>query len=177
MKFLFQISCYLFLAYLFVSCGTIQVSQDYDEQTDFSQYTSYQYDFGKQSALSELEEGRFIKYTDSLLNARGFTKSDTPSVWISLVGNSIEEPSRTRMQVGVGGGSGGLGVSIGGSIPVGAPEENRAITIEFIDAKRDLVVWSATAEHRFKSTITPQGRDALMREIVLKLFKKYPPQS
>ncbi|HAV54465.1 MAG TPA: DUF4136 domain-containing protein, partial [Aequorivita sp.] len=76
-----------------VSCGAT-VAVDYDKQVDFSKYTSYNYFPTIDSGLSELDDNRIVQITDSLLQQRGFVKSETPQLFINFYAR--ESVSRSR---------------------------------------------------------------------------------
>jgi len=48
------------------SCGTTFVDYDYDKKASFETYKTYQYDFRESTGLSEFDERRFVKFTDSV---------------------------------------------------------------------------------------------------------------
>ncbi|RMB56103.1 DUF4136 domain-containing protein [Dokdonia sinensis] len=166
----------LFIAITCISCGSTYVEYDYDKEASFDSYKSYNYDFTKVTGLSEFDERRFVKYTDSLLQSRGMTLTENPDLWITLFSEEFESQSRNTLGVGVGGGGGNLGVSVGGGIPIGGREQNQLITVDFYDNEKNALVWQAKSESAVKVKATPPQRDAYFKKLVEKIYKKYPPK-
>jgi hypothetical protein len=158
-----------------MSCGT-SVGIDYDTEKDFSKYITYNFYPNLKSGVSELDENRIIKITDSLLQEKGMVKSDNPQLLINFYAS--EYVSRSRNTVGVGFGSVGRSTSMGVStgIPVGGNEINQQLTVDFIDAARDALVWQAKTEGSFKERATPEQRESYYKKTLNKIFKKYPPR-
>jgi hypothetical protein len=157
------------------SCGT-SVGIDYDTEKDFSKYSTYNFYPNLKTGLSELDENRIIKITDSLLQEKGMVKTDNPQLLINFY--SSEYVSRSRNTIGVGLGSVGRNTSMGVStgIPVGGNEINQQLTVDFIDATRDALVWQAKTEGSFKERATPEQRENYYKKTLNKIYKKYPPQ-
>lgn len=171
MRLYFFILCSVML----ISCGST-VGIDYDTEKDFSKYITYNFYSDLKTGLSELDENRIIKITDSLLQEKGMVKSDNPQLLINFY--SSEYVSRSRNTIGVGLGSVGRSTSMGVStgIPVGGNEINQQLTVDFIDATRDALVWQAKTEGSFKEKATPEQRESHYQKTLTKIFKKYPPQ-
>jgi hypothetical protein len=158
-----------------MSCGTLVVL-DYDTEKDFSKYSTYNFYPDLKTGLSELDENRIIKITDSLLQDKGMVKSDNPQLLINFY--SSEYVSRSRNTIGVGLGSVGRNTSVGVStgIPVGGNEINQQLTVDFIDATRDALVWQAKTEGSFKERATPEQRENHYQKTLNRIFRKYPPK-
>jgi len=171
MRLFFFILCSVIL----ISCGPT-VGIDYDTEKDFSKYSTYNFYPTLQSGLSELDENRIIKITDSLLQEKGLIKSDNPQLLINFY--SKEYVSRSRNTIGIGVGGGGRNTSMGVStgIPVGGNEINQQLTVDFIDAINDALVWQAKTEGSFKEKATPEQRESYYLKTLNKIFNKYPPR-
>ena len=173
-----KVQFYLLLvsAYILVGCGSIYVDYDYDQKIDFSSFESYQYDFEEGSGLSEFDERRFIKYTDSVLGTKGFKLAERPDIWVVVRAEEYETQSRNTLGVGVGSGGGNVGVGVSGGIPIGGNELHQIIEVSFINNKNNSVVWEARSESDLKLKSKPEQRDIHFRKLVSKIFKKYPPE-
>lgn len=165
----------LFALILLISCGTT-VGIDYDKQTDFSQYTSYNFYPGIESGLNELDDKRIKQATDSLLQARGFVKSETPQLYINFYASETISNSRNTIGIGIGGGGRNVGVGISGGIPIGGRVINQQLTVDFIDASKDDLVWQAVADGELKEKATPEQKEAYYAKVLLKILNKYPPR-
>lgn len=165
----------LIFALLLKSCGAT-VALDYDTEVDFSNYTTYNFYPDLKTGLSELDENRIIKITDSLMQQKGLVKSDNPQLLINFYSN--EYVSGSRNTIGIGMGSMGRNTSIGvsGGIPVGRNEINQQLTFDIIDAARDALIWQVKSIGSFKERATPAQRKSYYLKTLNKIFKKYPPQ-
>ena len=174
MRVLFLISIAVFIT----SCGSTFVDYDYDEKASFDSYKTYQYDFQEPTGLSEFDERRFIKFTDSILEAKGYTRTDYNSLSILIQASEYETTSRNTIGVGLGGGGRNGGVGVSGGIPIGGREQHQQITLEFYDMDHGgTLVWQAISESNVKVKSTPDQRDTYFKKLVEKIFKKYPPKS
>ncbi|RFN58692.1 DUF4136 domain-containing protein [Marixanthomonas ophiurae] len=159
---------------LFISCGT-SVGVDYDKEVDFSQYTTYNFFPTIQSGLNDLDDKRIMQATDSVLQARGFVKSETPQLYINFYAKENLRSSRNTIGIGVGGGGGNVGVGVSGGIPIGGRIYEQAITMDIIDVSNDDLVWQAIAEADLKEKANPLQKKEHYEEVVSKILKKFPP--
>ncbi len=171
MKYIILSVCAVFL----ISCGAT-VSYDYDKETDFSKYTSYNYFPVMESGMSPLDDQRIIKVTDSLLQERGFVKSENPQFFINFYSKEFTSASRNTIGIGVGGGGRNTGIGVSGGIPIGGRQVNQQLTMDFIDATRDALFWQALIESDFKETATPVQKEIHYYNTIEKALKKYPPK-
>lgn len=170
-----QLLFYLMLAMLLTSCGSIYVDHDYEKNIDFTAFKSYQYDIPEGSGLSEFDERRFIRYTDSILQAQGYVLSETPDLWMEIRANEYEAQSRNTLGVGIGGG-GNVGVGVSGGIPIGGSEMHQVIEVTIIQASNNATIWEATSDSDIKLKAKPAQRDAHFQKLVTKIFRKFPPE-
>jgi hypothetical protein len=169
------LSVYL-ISLVLVACGAA-VTIDYDEQTDFSQFTSYNYFPKIESGLNQLDDKRIMQATDSLLQRQGFVKSETPQLLINFFAKEYLSNSRNTIGIGIGSGGGNLGVGVSGGIPIGGMVVNQTITVDFIDATNDALIWQAMVEGEFKEKANPIQRETYYFNVLEKAFKKYPPKN
>ena len=170
MKTFFLGCCLLFL----ISCGTT-VGIDYDEAIDFSKYTTYNYYPSVDSGLNELDDKRIMHVADSLLQLRGFTKSETPQLYINFYANESLSNSRNTIGIGVGSGGRNGGIGVSGGIPIGGSVVDQQFTIDFIDVSKDNLVWQAVADATYKEKATPQQKERHYVMVLRKILAKYPP--
>lgn len=167
----------LIIVLIFTSCGSTYVDYDYDKSVSFQKYTTYQYDFSEDSGLSEFDEQRMVNYTDSLLQSRGFQRTDYNDIFIKFVASEYETASRNTIGLGLGGGGRSVGVGVSGGIPIGGNEIHQQIITTFYEAREEQkTVWEATSDSDLKVKSTPHKRDAYYQKLVEKIFSKYPPQ-
>ncbi len=162
------------LSIFLVSCGA-SVAVDYDKQVDFSKYNSYNYFPTIDSGLSALDDGRIKQATDSLLQQRGFVKSETPRLFINFYASESLSNSRSTIGIGVGSGGGNVGIGVSGGIPIGGNVINQRLTFDFIDVEKDDLVWQAIADGEMKERLTPHQKEAYYFSVIRKILAKYPP--
>ncbi len=160
---------------LLVSCGAT-VAVDYDQQVDFSKYKTYNFYPSIQSGLSNLDDSRIMQITDSLLQQRGFVKNDNPQLLINFFAQESVSASKSTLGIGIGSGGGNVGVGVSGGIPIGGRVINQQLTVDFIDADVDDLVWQAVAEGEMKERSTPQQKEAYYFAVIEKILKQYPPK-
>ncbi len=162
-------------ALLLFSCGSVRVNYDYDSQTDFTYYKTYDYFENMRTGLSELDTKRLIKLVDSIMRSRGITYSETPDFYIDIQSESYRSPNRNTVGVGVG----GTGRNVGGGVSVGIPVGgglSREIVFDFVDAKRNDLFWQAVSESNYRENASPDQREAKLREVVIKVMEGFPPR-
>lgn len=161
---------------LLTGCGAIYVEYDYEKNVDFTTFKSYQYDIPEGSGLSEFDEQRFMRYTDSLLQTKGYVLSETPDLWMVIRADEYETQSRNTLGVGLGGGGGNVGVGVSGGIPIGGAETHQVIEVTLIKTSDNQTIWEATSDSDIKQKAKPAQRDAHFQKLVSKIFEKYPPE-
>lgn len=166
----------IFMLVLVISCTAPRVVYDYDKNIDFTTYKTYNFLPNIETGLSELDEKRLFRQTDSILKSRGFVRTATPDFYINVQASAFESDRNGGVGVGVGGGgrSVGGGVSIG--IPIGSNKLNQQLVFDFVDVRKDELYWQAVAEGYYKEKATPEQREAYFRTILLKVLEKYPPK-
>lgn len=164
------------LCCLFISCGGVRVSYDYDKSTTFSNYTSYNYFSDVESGLSDLDERRLIHILDSTLQAKGYLLAEEPDFFINILSSEYRSAPNNAVGVGIGGG----GRNVGGGLSVGLPLGNsgiqRQIQFDFVDAQKDALFWQATSESGYRENASPSVREDRLRAVVKKVFSKFPPE-
>lgn len=163
------------LSVFLISCGAT-VAVDYDTEADFSVYKSYNFYPTLDSGLSKLDDDRIIHITDSLMQDRGFIKSETPQLYINFYAHESVSPSKSTLGIGVGGGGGNVGVGVSGGIPIGGRVINQELIMDFIDVKNDNLVWQAVADGEIKDRSTPEKKEDYYVGVLQKMLKKYPPK-
>jgi hypothetical protein len=165
---------YIFVLLFITSCGSF-VDYDYEENTDFSAYKTYNYFTDIKTGFSQLDNKRLFAAIDAKLAIMGFTKSENPSFRIDIQsGEIINNPNNVGIGMGGTGGAVGGGVSFG--IPVGASTTQREVNIEFVDDSKTGVFWQAVTIISQHANNTPEKREAAFVKMVDKVFSKYPPK-
>lgn len=165
----------LIIALFLTSCGAT-VAVDYDKQVDFSKYNTYNYFPTIDSGLNQLDDNRIMQITDSLLQERGFIKSENPQLYVNFYAKENVSNSRNTIGIGIGGGGGNVGVGVSGGIPIGGRVVNQQLTMDFIDVEKDDLVWEAVAEGEMKERAVPEQKEAYYVSVIQKVLAKYPPK-
>jgi len=158
-----------------ISCGAT-VNYDYDTKTDFSVYKTYNFYPEIDSGVSELDNSRIIKVTDSVLQLRGFLKSETPDFLINFFAKEFITQSSTSIGIGVGGGGHNGSVGVSGGVPIGGDEINQTLTIDFIDNKADNLFWQAVGSDELKVKASSVQKDAYYFKLISKIMSGFPPE-
>ncbi len=166
----------LLLALLLVSCGAIS-TVDYDAETDFSGFTSYQFYSDIDSGLSQLDDKRIMMAIDSSFQKRGFKRTYDCKFYVDFVARESISNSRNSLGIGIGSGGGNVGVGVSGEIPIGGRVINQQLTIEITDATIDQkLVWQVLIDGELKENTTPEQKEAYYIAEIDKALKKFPPK-
>ena len=158
------------------SCNAIRVNYDYDKETDFTSYTTYNYYSDMNTGLSELDAKRLLHVLDDALKSKGLRFSSEPDFFVNIQSTTFQTPKKNTVGVGVGGTGRGVGGGVSVGIPVGRPDVFREITFDFVDSQKDMLFWQAISESSFKENASPDIREENLRQIVEKVLAKYPPK-
>ncbi|MEM6722330.1 MAG: DUF4136 domain-containing protein [Bacteroidota bacterium] len=165
----------LLLLVVFVSCTAPKVIYDYDKKTNFAKYRTYNFFPDIETGLSQLDDKRLFRLTDSIMQANGFRRTATPDFYINIETGFFEPEDDGAVGVGVGGTgrNAGGGISIG--LPIGSSKRNHEVVFDLVDVRKDQMFWQAIVEGFYKEEAKPQEREAYFRAVVLKAFETYPP--
>ncbi|HET8837849.1 MAG TPA: DUF4136 domain-containing protein [Flavobacteriaceae bacterium] len=165
-----------FVFLLLFGCAAPQIFYDYDVQTDFSVYKTYNFYTDMETGLNDLDDERVFVAIDSALTKKGIHLSTTPDFKVNFYASYFEKPSGSRIGLGFGSGGGGIGIGVSGGIPVGAPDVYMHLTIEFVEWPSNVLYWQTVIESRFNPNMSPEERSAYFQNIILKALEKYPPE-
>lgn len=167
----------LLVIILFTSCGAV-MTVDYDTETDFSNFTTYQFYSEIDSGLNQLDDKRIIKTIDSSLQQRGFKRTDDCTFYIDFFATERISNSRNTLGVGVGGGGGNVGVGVSGGIPIGGRVINQLLTLEITDASPDQkLVWQVVIDGELKEKATPAQKETYYTKEINRALQKFPPKN
>ena len=168
---------YLILVLLFSSCHVVRVHTDYEKETDFSNYTTYNYYDDMDTGLGELEEKRLTKVLDVAMQGKGLRLSEEPDFLIYIQSGFFQTPRNNTVGVGVGGTGRNVGGGVSVGIPIGQSNVQREIIFDFVDSQKEQLFWQATSKSSFNENATPLERETKLKEIVAKVLSKYPPRT
>lgn len=168
---------------MLVSCSTVKVIADYDRGTDFAQYKSYAfYKTGIDRAqISDLDKKRILRAIEAEMDARGYVKSETPDLLVSIF---TTEKERIDVYNNIGWGYGwGWGWGYynpwywGGGWygPTVTSSTEGSLYIDLIDSRRKELVWQGKGTGVLGSSGNIEKKEARIREFVSSILSKYPP--
>lgn len=165
---------YLFL-FVLLSCSSTKVVYDYDSQTNFTAYKTFNFfeDAGK--GLNELDVKRVTNELTYKLKTKGMRLSETPDIYINFLSKESASERRNTIGVGIGGG-GNVGFGISGGIPIGSKKINQELIVDFVESKNNELVWQGIANSEIKERTSPEERLAHYKKIIIEILKGYPPK-
>ena len=168
---------YILLVLLFTSCHVVRVQTDYEKETDFSNYSTYNYYDDMETGLSALDENRLVKALDAVMQSKGLLLSEEPDFLLNIQSGIFQAPRSNTVGVGVGGTGRNVGGGVSVGIPIGQSNVQREISFDFVDSQKDMLIWQATSKSSFNENVTPVEREKKLQEIVEKVLSKYPPKT
>jgi len=169
--------CYILLVLLFTSCHVVRVQTDYEKETDFSNYSTYNYYDDIETGLSELDEKRLVKVLDDAMQGKGLLLSEEPDFLVNIQSGIYQTPRSNTVGVGLGGTGRNVGGGVSVGIPIGQSNLQREISFDFVDSQKDLLIWQAISKSHLNKNLTPIEREKKLKEIIEKVLSKYPPRT
>ncbi len=174
-----KIALLLLVITAMIGCQTVRVTQDYAIGTNFEQYKTYAY-YKKgvdEAEISELDKKRILRAIDAEMATKGFTKSETPDVLVSIFTDSQERVdvynNNWGWNVGYGFGWGGFG--FGGPFGNNVNRTTEGVLfIDLIDSNNKELVWQGEGRAALKST--PEEKVQRTQEMVREILMQFPPQ-
>ena len=174
------------------SCNAVRVLSDYDEKANFSSYNSYAfYKTGIDKAeISDLDKKRILRAVETEMASRGFVKSDSPDILISIFTKEQERVDVYNNNFGWGGmggwgwggyggwGMGGWGPGLGwgwGGGNMGSTSTEGSLYIDLIDTQTKQLVWQGKGEGTLANTKNIQKKKQRINEFVSQIMEQYPP--
>lgn len=177
---------------LLASCSTVRVASDYDQSVNFNEYKTYAfYKPGiDQAEISDLDKKRILRAIDAEMSAKGFTKSESPAVLVSIFTKAKERVDVYQNNWGWGGGFGwggfggfgwggfgwggpwGLGGNFGNTV---STRTEGTLYIDIIDKANKQLVWQGQGTASLVMG-NVEKREARIQEIVSEIMQVYPPE-
>ena len=167
---------------LLSACTSVRVLSDYDKDANFNSYTSYAfYKTGIDKAqISDLDKKRILRAIDTEMASRGFTKSNSPDILVSIFTKEKEQVDVYNNYWG-GGGYGwgwspyywGPGRNNGSQI---STRTQGSLYIDLIDAENKELVWQGKGIGTLGQTKSIAKKEERIQLFVAEILKAYPPQ-
>ena len=163
---------------VFTSCSSVRVASDYDKEANFTNYTSFA--FFKpgidKAEISDLDKKRILRAIEANLLAKGFVKSETPTMLISIF-------TKTRQNINIYQNNWAWGYGWGWNpwywnAPMGPYNNTSTSTqgslyIDLIDAEKKELVWQGIGTASLTQDV--ERKQERINEIVNAILEKYPP--
>ena len=170
------------LALLFAACSSYDIHHDYDVEADFSRYRTWGWmpaapeaaqDVDAARASNSLVDRRIRAAVDAALTAKGLTADETaPDVLVVYHTGLKDKVDITDWGYSYSGTYWGWA---GRDIDAQNYTEGTLI-VDLVDASSRQLVWRGSATGVVDPARTPEERERAVREIVAKMFDKYPPR-
>lgn len=164
------------LLFLLVSCGSVTVNSDYDHTVDFSKFKTYAYHKSAidKADISDLDKKRILRSIDEVMLAKGFAKSESPELLISIFTKAHEEVNVNQFNsaLGYGWGFGWNPFGFGLNASISRHTEG-TLYIDIIDASRKEMIWQGNGQGYL--TQNTLKKDERIKEFVTKILEQYPP--
>ena len=163
----------LLLFFAAASCSSIRVYTDYDQKVDFTQYKTYAYYKNgiDKAEISDLDKKRILRSIDEVMTTKGFTKSETPDMLISINVKSEQNVNVNQYNSGWGFGL-GRGPFWGSNTMVSTSTDG-ILTIDLIDAKVKELIWQGEGTGYLTKNV--DKKDENVKEFVSQILAQYPP--
>ncbi|MFS4457390.1 DUF4136 domain-containing protein [Maribacter sp. 2304DJ31-5] len=172
------------------SCSSVRVLSDYDHKADFNGYKSYAfYKTGIDKAqISDLDKKRILRAIETEMSNRGFVKSESPDLLISIFTKEQERVDVYNNNFGWGGWGGwgwgwnpwawgpGYGWGWGGGSQVSTRTEG-SLYIDLIDTQSKDLVWQGKGEGTLSNTNNREKKEQRIKEFVSQILEQYPPNA
>lgn len=167
---------------LLASCSPVKVVSDYDKEVEFTTYKSYAfYKTGiDQAQISDLDKRRILRAIDEQMQAKGFVKSETPDMLVSIFTRERERVDVYNNNFGYGWGWPGFwnpwfwGPAAGQNVSVST---EGALFIDLIDAKNKKLIWQGRGSGQLVSAKNAEKKEKRIEQFVTEILESYPPAS
>ncbi|WP_088324447.1 DUF4136 domain-containing protein [Polaribacter tangerinus] len=174
----------LVLVVVFASCKSVNVVVDYDANIDFNEYKTFAfYKTGiDKSNISDLDKKRILRAIEKALLAKGFVKSETPDMLVSIFTKSRERVNVNQQNFNNGWGWGwGFGWGwnpwmFGGmntNVNVSQFTEG-TLFIDFIDKNKKELVWQGVGTGALRIQ-NREKKEETINEFVAEIIARFPP--
>jgi len=163
---------------LLVKCSSISVSSDYDVYADFTKIKTFYIYKGylKDNKLEDapLVKKRVLEAIESELQKKGFTETDSVKADLTVYALANTADKVNVSSYGYGYGYGWGPYPYGRNIDVTYYTQGSLI-IDFVDNKKDELIWRGIGTAALKNTGTPDERKKFINEAVARILGQYPP--
>lgn len=157
------------LAFFVISCNTVQVTYDFDKTTDFNTYKTYNFHQNgiDKLELNDLDKRRILSAIEANLAMKGFTKSETPELFINVLASS-----KDKVNIDNGYYGGYYGGYWGGPSRV-YQYTSGTIIIDIVDNQKNILIWQGAGSGLNVSNLNTKADD--IPKAIEEILAKFPP--
>lgn len=162
----------VFISIILTSCSTVNVTYDFDRNTDFNVYKTYNFHHKgiEKLELNDLDKRRILTGIENNLKAKGLVKSETPDLYINVLASS-----KDKINIDNEGYYGGYwGPYYGGPSRV-YQYTSGTIIIDIVDYQRNILIWQGAGSGLNVSNLNTKAED--ISKAIDEILKKFPPQA
>jgi hypothetical protein len=180
MKRSIKILSILLLALVVTSCSSVKVAADYERSTNFNDFKTFA--FFKpgidKAEINDIDKRRILRAIESELLARGYTKSETPDLLVSIFTKSNQRVDVYNNYWGAGawgwGGFGpGWGWGWGWNQPMVSTRTEGQLFIDLIDADKKELIWQGQGTGYLTRNV--EKKEERIKEFTSKILEQFPP--
>ncbi|PWI31696.1 DUF4136 domain-containing protein [Flavobacteriaceae bacterium LYZ1037] len=159
------------------SCVSVNVASDYDRQANFSEFKTFAfYKTGIDKAeINDLDKRRILRAIESEMLAKGFTKSETPDLLVSIFTKSREKVNVQNSGFYPYGYGWGWSPYYWGNYNTVTTSTEGILYVDLIDANKKELVWQGVGTGYLSKNINK--KEERIKEFVAAIMAKYPPGS
>jgi len=181
----------LILSLFIVSCSSIKVSSDYENNVNYSGFKTYAFheEGVKNSKINDIDKRRILKAIENQLNAKGLKLSTTPDLIVNFFTKENTDLNVYTYNNNYGWGWGSPGYpgyynSWGYVGPWGPNISNTSVStvqegtlyIDIVDAKNKQLIWQGVGKGAINPTTSLEKREQKIDEFVSQILAQYPPK-
>jgi hypothetical protein len=157
------------------SCTSVKVASDYDKEVNFSEYKTFAfYKPGIDKAeINDLDKRRILRAIETEMLAKGFTKSETPDLLVSIFTKSREQVNIQTSGYYPYGYGWGWSPYYWGSYNTVSTSTEGILYIDLIHASKKELVWQGVGTGYLSQNNTK--KEERIKEFVAAIMVKYPP--
>ncbi|ESU19518.1 putative lipoprotein [Flavobacterium cauense R2A-7] len=167
----------LTLLFILGACSTVRVDADYDNNVDFSQFKTYAYQKSgiDKAEISDLDKKRILRAIDTQMQAKGYTKSETPDLLVNIFTKERERVDVNQYSAGWGYGWGwGWNPYMWGGRNYVTTSTEGTLYIDLIDAKKKELIWQGKGSGYLEQS--REKKEERINEFVSKILAQFPPE-
>jgi hypothetical protein len=156
-----------------------KVSYDFNKTANFSAFKTFAHKDGTKVGQPLIDD-RIDAAIDAEMALKGFSKSETPDVFVVYHVAFDQEKDISTYSSGYAGGYGPYGWGWGGGMGTTSTQVRNiligTLVIDLADAKAGQLAWRGMATKEVDAQANPEKRDKSINNAVKKIFKNYPPK-